>query len=152
MPPSYVPTPMHSYSYPYYLSLQGQVQFYMEAHLVLPTLGVQFSTETFSVDIEVEFNSSEVREVDQVGVPVVPPPGVLKALFNAHCPENFFGSNCSVECVARNDSLGHFTCNSQGKKLCLLGYCGSNCSVECNECEAVTCRNGGTCRVSSCSV
>lgn len=38
------------------------------------------------------------------------------------CDPNFYGSNCSIACVPRNDSQGHYTCNSNGQKVCNAGW------------------------------
>ena len=46
---------------------------------------------------------------------------------------DLYGDACDVFCVGRNDSiLGHFTCDSQGQKVCLPGY--QNVDSNCTEC------------------
>ena len=38
------------------------------------------------------------------------------------CDSNFYGSHCSIACAPRDDSEGHYTCNSDGKKVCNVGW------------------------------
>ena len=39
-----------------------------------------------------------------------------------YCVDNFYGSSCAIFCEERDDSTGHYTCDSDGTKLCLSGY------------------------------
>ncbi|CAG5115903.1 unnamed protein product, partial [Candidula unifasciata] len=65
----------------------------------------------------------------------------------AYCGRNYYGHNCSVACMARNDSRGHYSCHpTNGSKICFAGWIGENCIVKRNQCSGVTCRNGGTCQ------
>lgn len=54
--------------------------------------------------------------------------------FEVNCSSNYYGSHCDVECQERNDSLGHYLCNSDGSKECLEGY--ENVETNCIECIA----------------
>ncbi len=48
------------------------------------------------------------------------------------CLPDYYGPECSVYCVPRNDSIGHYTCNeTDGAKICLPDYYGPECSVYC---------------------
>ena len=38
------------------------------------------------------------------------------------CDPNFYGSRCSIVCTPRDDSEGHYTCNSDGQKVCNEGW------------------------------
>ena len=38
------------------------------------------------------------------------------------CDSNFYGSHCSIACAPRNDSGGHYTCSSDGHKVCNEGW------------------------------
>nr|XP_034307744.1 delta-like protein 4 [Crassostrea gigas] len=40
------------------------------------------------------------------------------------CDQFYFGPSCDIYCQSRNDSLGHYTCNSTGRKQCLKGWRG----------------------------
>ncbi len=45
---------------------------------------------------------------------------------------DYYGPECSVYCVPRNDSIGHYTCDeSDGMKICLPDYYGPECSIYC---------------------
>ncbi len=34
------------------------------------------------------------------------------------CPENFYGEDCSIECIAQDTCGGHFACDSDGALVC----------------------------------
>ena len=38
------------------------------------------------------------------------------------CDANFYGNSCNIACVPRDDSQGHYTCNSHGQKVCNEGW------------------------------
>ena len=44
------------------------------------------------------------------------------------CSRDFYGSDCKTTCVSRDDSLGHYTCDSEGDRKCLHGWTGVYCS------------------------
>lgn len=48
---------------------------------------------------------------------------LLTARFNVWCDPNYHGSDCATYCVA-TDSVngGHYTCDSNGQKICNNGY------------------------------
>lgn len=44
------------------------------------------------------------------------------------CSANYFGTDCATYCIPRDDSLGHYTCNSNtGSKICINGWNGVDC-------------------------
>ena len=46
------------------------------------------------------------------------------------CLDNFYGPNCSVECVPQSsDELGYYSCLSNGRRQCLPGYGGEKCTI-----------------------
>ena len=42
-----------------------------------------------------------------------------------------YGPTCNISCIPRNDTLGHYTCNTNGTKVCLNKYKGANCELPC---------------------
>ena len=52
--------------------------------------------------------------------------------FELRCSENFYGEDCSRNCVSRDDIGGHFVCDMQGNKRCMSGY--QNLLTNCTEC------------------
>lgn len=46
----------------------------------------------------------------------------LQASFNMRCAQYFYGSQCDIFCQSHNDDTGHYTCDSQGNKLCNEDY------------------------------
>ena len=38
------------------------------------------------------------------------------------CAINYYQSNCSVHCIPTNDNTGHYTCDTNGSKICLRGF------------------------------
>ena len=45
------------------------------------------------------------------------------------CATNYYQSDCSVYCIPTNDNTGHYTCDTNGNKICLRGY--GNTSNDC---------------------
>ena len=45
------------------------------------------------------------------------------------CATNYYQSDCSVYCIPTNDTTGHYTCDTNGNKICLPGY--TNASNNC---------------------
>ncbi|KAL5008933.1 hypothetical protein ScPMuIL_014514 [Solemya velum] len=43
------------------------------------------------------------------------------------CDENYYGPSCSILCQPREDQFGHYTCTSNGTKVCLDGWTGNYC-------------------------
>ena len=44
------------------------------------------------------------------------------------CNTNYYGSYCTVYCLARNDMTYSYACDSQrGNKICSAGFSGNNC-------------------------
>ena len=44
-------------------------------------------------------------------------------LFSLSCIANYYGSNCATHCVARDNSGGHYSCDSvTGVRICLEGW------------------------------
>ncbi|MED6267075.1 hypothetical protein CHARACLAT_008443 [Characodon lateralis] len=44
------------------------------------------------------------------------------------CIENYHGEDCSAYCRPRNDTFGHFHCDSKGSRHCLEGWSGQYCT------------------------
>ena len=42
--------------------------------------------------------------------------------YRVMCQPNYYGANCFTFCRPRDDSTGHYTCDSNGDKVCLDGY------------------------------
>ena len=55
----------------------------------------------------------------------------MELSFRAMCTENFYDQDCSRFCEARNDAAGHYRCDDQGNRVCLVGYQdpSRNCTV-----------------------
>ncbi len=52
----------------------------------------------------------------------------LDLSFRVRCDTNYYGSDCSRFCVPEDsDTQGHFTCNTQGDRICAPGYSGDDC-------------------------
>ena len=48
------------------------------------------------------------------------------------CPENYYGVNCDVMCIAQNDNMnGYYTCNGDGSIQCRPGF--RNVSNSCRD-------------------
>ncbi|ESO93586.1 hypothetical protein LOTGIDRAFT_71205, partial [Lottia gigantea] len=51
------------------------------------------------------------------------------------CDEHYYNTTCTKFCRPHNDRFGHYTCDSNGDKVCLHGWMGQ-------ECETAICRTG----------
>lgn len=48
--------------------------------------------------------------------------GSIRLQFRVECNDNYFGLDCGTFCVDTDDSSGHFTCGSNGERICLPGW------------------------------
>lgn len=55
----------------------------------------------------------------------------MKLDLELYCDKDYYGPSCSVRCVPRDDSSGHYTCDNLGNKICLQHWEGPSC----NRCE-----------------
>ena len=57
----------------------------------------------------------------------------IELSFRLQCTSNFYGSDCTTYCVARDDIEGHFDCGPDGEKICLSGWSdpSRNCTILC---------------------
>ena len=66
------------------------------------------------------------------------------------CDANYYGVNCAKNCEPRDDLYGHFTCDSDGKRVCLDHWQGEYCDEPvCSETchpEHGYCEVAGECR------
>lgn len=60
-------------------------------------------------------NSGELRFTGTTGK-------TLKLRFEVDCNPNYYGSSCTTHCVAQDNNGGHFTCGSNGQKICIEGW------------------------------
>ena len=53
----------------------------------------------------------------------------IELSFRLQCSSNFYGSDCATYCVPRDDSGGHYSCGTNGQRICLSGWSGpsNNC-------------------------
>lgn len=42
---------------------------------------------------------------------------------------DYYGVDCATYCVARDDSTGHYNCDTNGGKNCLEGWSGPECTI-----------------------
>ncbi|XP_029111492.1 delta-like protein C isoform X2 [Scleropages formosus] len=69
----------------------------------------------------------------------------LRYSYHVVCDEHYYGDSCSDYCRPRNDTFGHYTCDTAGNRACLTGWrgdycsnpiCSSGCSDEHGYCES----------------
>ncbi|XP_019850104.1 PREDICTED: delta-like protein A isoform X2 [Amphimedon queenslandica] len=54
----------------------------------------------------------------------------IEASFDLRCDTNYYGSQCDVFCRTHDEELGHYTCDSQGNKICSGRYdIETNCTM-----------------------
>ncbi len=61
----------------------------------------------------------------------------IELSFRVQCAANFYGSDCATRCVPRDDSGGHYSCGSNGERICLSGWSGP--STSCTTGKLSTC-------------
>ncbi|KFD53142.1 hypothetical protein M513_06056, partial [Trichuris suis] len=63
------------------------------------------------------------------------------------CSEHYYGPQCETFCSSRNDSGGHYSCDKDGTKICMLGWQGPKCKdAVCKKgCKYGTCERPGDC-------
>ena len=63
----------------------------------------------------------------------------IDARFRVYCNTNYYGSNCATYCAPTDNSQGHYTCASNGNKVCNSGWTNvnNNCLTRksCNCCH-----------------
>lgn len=47
--------------------------------------------------------------------------------FRVMCDSDYYGSDCTVLCRSRDDTTGHYSCDTNGNRVCLSGYSGVDC-------------------------
>lgn len=52
----------------------------------------------------------------------------LRYSYHVFCDEYYFGDGCADYCRPRDDTLGHYTCDEEGNRICLEGWKGNYCS------------------------
>lgn len=52
----------------------------------------------------------------------------LRFEYRVKCEEYYYGRGCENVCRPRDDSFGHFTCSTTGKRVCLSGWQGDYCT------------------------
>ena len=56
------------------------------------------------------------------------------------CSRHYFGGDCDTLCRPRDDQFGHYTCDSDGEKVCLNGWQKDTTRPEGDYCTKGTCR------------
>ena len=46
----------------------------------------------------------------------------LDVEFTVGCDAHYYGSRCDILCEPQDDVNGHYTCGTQGQKICRLGW------------------------------
>ncbi|XP_058270476.1 delta-like protein C [Hemibagrus wyckioides] len=74
----------------------------------------------------------------------------LRYSYHVMCDEFYYGESCSDYCRPRNDTFGHYTCDSAGQRICLSGWKGEYCtepicSPGCSE-KNGDCKTPGECK------
>lgn len=52
----------------------------------------------------------------------------LRYSYRVVCDAFYHGPECSDRCRPRNDSLGHYSCDGDGRRVCQEGWSGEYCT------------------------
>lgn len=72
--------------------------------------------------------------------------------YRVKCQQNYYGDSCTTLCIPRDDHLGHYSCDSDGSKVCNPGWSGSYCDTAvCPGCDLnhATCSRPNLCSCQS---
>lgn len=47
--------------------------------------------------------------------------------YRVTCDSNYYGAGCGSLCRDRDDAFGHYSCDSNGKRVCFTGWTGEYC-------------------------
>ena len=70
------------------------------------------------------------------GIPATGGAASMNMTYRVMCSSNSYGSDCGTVCDARDDTLGHYTCNSAGGLVCMTGY--QDVATNCTSCVPAT--------------
>ena len=91
--------------------------------------------DAFFIDIDIQPGSDYTNRTTYRGFYGI---GELDLSFQVMCLENFYGPDCATECIPMDSNVtGHFTCNSDGSRVCLTGYAAPAC-LEAEQEQATT--------------
>ena len=97
-------------------ALQGMFQLFVNIIEVDPV----FNDLIANIFIDMVLNPSE--SFTSMGTYGTGSGGSITLQFKVTCHTNFYGPNCTTFCIDTDDNTGHFTCGSNGEKLCLTGW------------------------------
>ncbi len=70
-------------------------------------------------------NNAGIRDADVMST-------FINMSISLRCAEDYYGPECSRQCVAEDSDVGHYTCDSEGFIVCREGY--RNTSTNCTQC------------------
>ena len=45
------------------------------------------------------------------------------------CDEHYYAAKCTKYCMPKDDIMGHYTCDSEGNRVCMSGWRGLDCVI-----------------------
>ena len=58
----------------------------------------------------------------------------IEASFDMKCDTDYYGSQCDIFCQTHDEELGHYTCDSQGNRICTGRY---DIETNCTMCKSI---------------
>ena len=98
--------------------LQGSVQFFVEVH---DNDGLTSDDLVDQVYVDISLSPSDSFTSYQYYA------GIhgnsrIELRFRVRCEANYYGTDCAHYCVLTDDHSGHYSCDSNGYKVCLSGW------------------------------
>lgn len=110
--------------------MQGEFQMYIRAYDEDP--GILLDDLLDNIFIEMQQEESDNFTANEQFTGEMNKVSVNMSFRVSMCPDNLYGVNCDVMCIAQNDDInGYYTCNGDGSIQCRPGF--HNVSNNCRD-------------------
>ena len=109
--------------------LQGSVQFFVEVH-DNDGLSADDLVDQIYVDISLSPSDPFTSYQYYTGIHGY---SRIELRFRVRCEAHYYGTDCAHYCVRTDDHSGHYSCDSNGYKVCLNGW--TNLGQSCTQGE-----------------
>jgi hypothetical protein len=103
--------------------LQAEIQLYIRISHIPAGSQLDFALPLSNPVIDEFYYDGSVAPIVDT-IPLTGEHGIAQIIIQMfyRCAMNFYGSSCAIHCQERDDDTGHYSCASDGSRLCLDGY------------------------------